>query len=130
MSAARLSVAWAPRACGPTMGVTHWRPMFGGRRVGATLIAACVAAMALAYGLTGMAAGRSHHSRRAGGCAAPDVSGPRDPANPLALPTAPPSGDPLQGAHFFVDGPAHGQAAGAIASLLGMDPKRFSDGDS
>jgi hypothetical protein len=39
-------------------------------------------------------------------------------------------GDPLQGAHFFVDGPRHGQAAGAIAQLLGMDPMSFADSDT
>ncbi len=40
--------------------------------------------------------------------------------NPLLLPSAP-GANPLQGASFFVDGPAHGAAAGAIARLLGMD---------
>lgn len=45
-----------------------------------------------------------------------------NPANPLDLPTAPPAGDPLTGAQFFVDGPAHGMAAGALAQLLGIDP--------
>jgi glycosyl hydrolase family 6 len=42
------------------------------------------------------------------------------------LPTAP-GADPLHGAHFFVDGPAHGAAAGAIARLLGLDPHGFAD---
>jgi hypothetical protein len=50
----------------------------------------------------------------------------RDPSNPLALPTAP-GPNPLNGANFFVDGPAHGAAAGAIAQLLGLDPKSFPD---
>jgi hypothetical protein len=50
----------------------------------------------------------------------------RDPANPLDLPTAP-GPDPLTGANFFVDGPRHGEAAGAIAQLLGLNPDRFSD---
>lgn len=45
-----------------------------------------------------------------------------NPANPLDLATAPANGDPLSGAQFFVDGPAHGMAAGAIANLLGIDP--------
>ena len=44
-----------------------------------------------------------------------------DPGNRLMLPAAPGS-DPLHGAQFFVDGPAHGYAAGAIAQLLGTDP--------
>ena len=61
-------------------------------------------------------------------CATPDVPTPRDPANPLALPTPPPPGQsPLTGAHFFVDGPRHGQAAGAIAQMLGMNPMTFPD---
>jgi hypothetical protein len=46
----------------------------------------------------------------------------RDPSNPLDLPVAPGS-DPLTGARFFVPGPAKGSAAGAIAQLLGLDPK-------
>jgi hypothetical protein len=44
----------------------------------------------------------------------------RDPSNPLMLST-PPGVNPLKGASFFVDGPAHGAAAGAIARLLGID---------
>jgi endoglucanase len=53
----------------------------------------------------------------------------RDPSNPLMLRSAPGS-DPLRGAHFFIDGPRHGSAAGAIAQLLGRDPHRYSDGYS
>jgi hypothetical protein len=61
-------------------------------------------------------------------CATPDVTTPRDPANPLALPTPPaPGQSPLTGAHFFVDGPRHGQAAGAIAQMLGLNSKNFPD---
>jgi hypothetical protein len=44
----------------------------------------------------------------------------RDPGNPLLLAQAP-GANPLHGADFFVDGPAHGEAAGAIARLLGDD---------
>jgi hypothetical protein len=43
-----------------------------------------------------------------------------DPGNPLMLGVAPGT-NPLNGAHLFVDGPAHGDAAGAIARLLGVD---------
>ncbi len=50
----------------------------------------------------------------------------RDPSNPLALPVAP-GANPLNGANFFVDGPRHGEAAGAIAQLLGIDPTRYHD---
>lgn len=42
------------------------------------------------------------------------------------LPSAPGS-DPLSGAQFFVDGPAHGAAAGAIAQLLGANPRSYAD---
>jgi Glycosyl hydrolases family 6 len=61
-------------------------------------------------------------------CATPDVPAPRDPSNPLALPMPPAFGQsPLAGAHFFVDGPRHGQAAGAIAGSLGLNPMTFPD---
>jgi endoglucanase len=53
----------------------------------------------------------------------------RDPSNPLALPVAP-GANPLNGAAFFVDGPRHGEAAGAIAELLGLDPTRYHDDHS
>lgn len=60
-------------------------------------------------------------------CANPDsYSAQRDPSNPLALPTAP-GADPLSGANFFIDGPAHGAAASAVASMLGIDPKSLPD---
>src|SRR5205085_9765504 len=65
-------------------------------------------------------------ARQAEGCADQWVGAPHDPANPLALLMAP-GEDPLHGAHFFVDGPAHGRAARAIAQRLGMDPSDFSD---
>jgi endoglucanase len=45
----------------------------------------------------------------------------RDPGNPLMLSPRPRGGDPLAGARFFLDGPRHGAAAGAIARLLGID---------
>jgi endoglucanase len=65
---------------------------------------------------------RAVHAGTAESCANPDnYPATRDPANPLDLPN-PPGPNPLNGANFFVDGPAHGSAAGAIASLLGMDP--------
>jgi endoglucanase len=40
------------------------------------------------------------------------------------LPVAP-GPNPLRGARFFVDGPRHGAAAGAIARLLGQDPNQL-----
>ena len=42
----------------------------------------------------------------------------------------PPGSNPLTGAAFFIDGPRHGAAAGAIARLLGMDPASFPDNES
>src|SRR5437763_11264326 len=104
-------------------------PMTWGAR-GAWLIATCAVAIVVAFGLPALSAGRSAHVQSVGGCADPDVPTPTDTANPLALPVAPSTGDPLQGAHFFVDGPRHGQAAGAIAHLLGLDPASFADSDS
>ena len=55
-------------------------------------------------------------------CDASQFPASTNPANPLDLATAPPAGDPLTGAQFFVDGPAHGMAAGALAQLVGLDP--------
>jgi Glycosyl hydrolases family 6 len=51
-------------------------------------------------------------------CASPQLGSKRDPHNPLELALAPGS-DPLHGAHFFVDGPAHGTVAKAIEKLIG-----------
>ncbi len=53
----------------------------------------------------------------------------RDPSNPLDLP-APPGADPLNGARFFVPGPAKGAAAKAIAQLLGRDPQQMPISES
>jgi endoglucanase len=53
----------------------------------------------------------------------------RDPANPLDL-KVPPGPNPLHGASFFVPGPAEGNAAGAIAELLGLDPATLSPRES
>ena len=53
-------------------------------------------------------------------CANPALPAQRDPANPLMLAQTPTGGDVLQGADFYVAGPARGTAAGAIAQLLGI----------
>jgi hypothetical protein len=95
-------------------------------RLRVLLGAICAVAPALAFGLSSASSGRTRHGQ-ANGCASPNVNSPRDPANPLALPTPPTNGDPLQGAHFFVDGPRHGQAAGALAQLIGVNPKGVSE---
>jgi Glycosyl hydrolases family 6 len=55
--------------------------------------------------------------------------GTRDPANPLDLPS-PPGADPLNGAQFFVPGPAKGSAAKAIAQLLGRNPQTMPINES
>ena len=96
----------------------------------ATRIFAAAIAISIAIAIAVAAGGASASGKRpadkpAPVCATPDVTTPRDPSNPLALPTPPTNGDPLAGAHFFVDGPRHGQAAGAIASMLGMNPMTF-----
>lgn len=52
----------------------------------------------------------------------PGLSTPRDPANPLGLSPAPGS-NPLNGANLYVEGPAYGLAAMAIANLLGVSQK-------
>src|SRR5437763_1513007 len=99
--------------------------MFEGRARPA-LAAACVTVASLSLGLTAISTGRGREHRA---CASPSVSAPRDRANPLALPNV--GGyvdplrrqDPLRGAHFFVDGPKHGQGAGAVAQALGFNAK-------
>jgi endoglucanase len=53
----------------------------------------------------------------------------RNASNPLLLPHAPGS-DPLTRARFFVNGPGHGDAAGAIARLLGLDPATLAADES
>jgi hypothetical protein len=55
-----------------------------------------------------------------------DYPSTRDASNPLMLANAP-GANPLSGAQFFVDGPAHGNAAGAIVHLLGRSPSSYSD---
>lgn len=75
------------------------------------------------------AAGRPGASRAsaAAACADPDhYPATGNPSNPLDLPN-PPGANPLNGARFFVDGPAHGAAASAIASMLGLDPSSLPD---
>lgn len=54
----------------------------------------------------------------------PDPASRRDPSNPLMLST-PPGSNPLNGAHFFVDGPTHGAIAKAIEGLIGVNPESY-----
>jgi endoglucanase len=88
----------------------------------ASTLAIGLAGQALAVGGRGSAGAHS-----ASACADPDTfPAARDPSNPLDLPTAP-GADPLTGAQLFVDGPAHGAAASAIARLVGLDPAHLPD---
>jgi endoglucanase len=89
-------------------------------------IAGLLGALALGVGASA-ATGRAPRAHQADAqqCADP-YPATHDPSNPLDLPTAP-GLNPLAGAHFFVDGPRHGDAAGAIAQLLGVNPTRYGD---
>jgi hypothetical protein len=83
-------------------------------------LAAAIIMLATAVGV--LAAGASAHRATARTAAGQQCSDPypatRDPANPLNLPHAP-GDDPLNGARFFVPGPAHGVAPQTIAQLVG-----------
>ncbi|HET9123397.1 MAG TPA: glycoside hydrolase family 6 protein [Solirubrobacteraceae bacterium] len=68
------------------------------------------------------------HAAFAQECPAPYPAG-RARANPLDLRSAP-GRNPLTGARFFVPGPNEGEAARAIASLLGLNPTRMSPSES
>jgi endoglucanase len=91
-------------------------------------LAAVLAMLLPATGAAAHAAVQRAHAAVLQPCAEP-YSAVRDPANPLELPGAP-GANPLSGARLFVDGPAHGEAAGAIVRLLGLDPHSFPDSES
>ncbi|MEO8969542.1 MAG: glycoside hydrolase family 6 protein [Solirubrobacteraceae bacterium] len=93
--------------------------------------AGMLALILLALGMSGAASAATHPpiARIAAQQCAENGSSTRDLANPLALRQAP-GNNPLHGAHFSVDGPAHGAAAGAIASLLGINPSSLPDSES
>ena len=93
-------------------------------------VAVIAAALSAAgFGVASASAGTGQASRSltdGAACANPDLTSiPRDPTNPLVLPTAP-GVNPLHGAHFFVDGPAHGTVAKAIEQLIG-DTTQYPD---
>jgi endoglucanase len=79
----------------------------------------CAAAVML-HATSAAARGPEAHAADAQQCPEP-YPAQRDASNPLDLPVAPGS-NPLNGARFFVPGPAKGSAAGAIAELLGLNP--------
>jgi Glycosyl hydrolases family 6 len=86
-------------------------------------IATLIAFAALCLGSIGAAGAPlfgAHAASLVQQCAEP-YSAQRDVSNPLALAQAP-GANPLNGAQFFVPGPAKGSAAGAIAQLVGIDP--------
>ena len=88
-------------------------------------LAALAAAMLLS--ITAAAANRPRaHAAYVSQCSDSQYPATRDPSNPLDLLT-PPGPDPLHGAHFFVDGPRHGDAAGGIEQLLGLSPTSYPD---
>jgi len=88
-------------------------------------LAALAAAMLLS--ITAAAANRPRaHAAYVSECSDSQYPATRDPSNPLDLLT-PPGPDPLHGAHFFVDGPRHGDAAGGIEQLLGLSPTSYPD---
>jgi hypothetical protein len=99
---------------------------------------AVIAAITVAFAGTSTAATRdpiAHadgqpiaHADRQAQCAQ-QYPAQRDSSNPLNLAVAPGS-DPLNGANFFVDGPAHGAAAQVIAHLLGVNPANLSSDES
>jgi endoglucanase len=94
----------------------------------AWLLAAAAGLVVSAVVGAGAAAGHAPSARAAYAQQCPDYQYPasRDPSNPLVLPT-PPGSDPLHGAHLFIDGPRHGVAAGAITTMLGIDPTSYPD---
>jgi len=79
-----------------------------------------VVVLVAVLGATGAGAGVEAHQATV--CSS-GLGSTRDPSNPLALSTSPGS-DPLAGAEsrLFVQTPARGEAAGAIAALLGVTP--------
>jgi len=88
------------------------------------LALALVAALTLARTAAASAAPIAHAANSGQQCPEP-YPAQRDPSNPLDLPTAP-GADPLNGANFFVPGPAHGAAASAIARLVGLNPQNLA----
>jgi endoglucanase len=97
--------------------------MIGRRMVGAAVV--CIVAATFAIS----AVGSNAQGNVPNECSASNFPATRDPSNPLDLPN-PPGADPLTGASFYVNGPAHGDAAGAIAKLLGRSPSSFPDSES
>ena len=98
------------------------------RRVAAVLAAAICAGCATLIATAAGSAPPVAHAAFAQQC--PErYPASRNRANPLDLKTAP-GANPLNGANFFVPGPNEGNAASAIASLVGLDPEALSPSES
>jgi hypothetical protein len=110
----------------PVLKISHPGRVRGARAI--LILFAALAAVALVGALR---AGNASARATAHATQQCDASSPaqRDAANPLDLPQAP-GANPLTGAQFFVPGPARGSAAGAIAQLLGLDPKTMAVDES
>ena len=94
---------------------------------GWALMGVAITALVLwALAAAGPAHGRSTARSAAAACRS-NLSATRDPANPLGLSTAP-GANPLSGAqsHLYIEGPAYGVAAQAIASEIGGMAAGFS----
>jgi hypothetical protein len=98
------------------------------RLLTAAIVAAAGMGALAAISLMAAAPARSAVPHDAQQCPEP-YSNTRDPSNPLALPN-PPGSDPLNGASFYVPGPRKGAAAGAIASLVGLNPNNLPVNES
>jgi len=92
------------------------------RRSSAAMVVGLLLAVLGGLGASGASAASAIVARQPTVCPS-GLGSSRDPSNPLALPTAPGS-NPLAGAQplFFVQTPARGIAASAIAGLLGVSP--------
>jgi hypothetical protein len=104
-----------------------WGPLRA-RLIAVALVAAAGLTIVAAISLSSAAPARSAVPHAAQQCPEP-YSSQRDPSNPLALPN-PPGPDPLNGANFYVPGPRKGAAAGAIASLVGLNPNNMPVNES
>jgi endoglucanase len=97
------------------------------RLLGASILMAVLAVAALAAGGSfSRAVAAPRAARTAAVPCANHYSSHRVKGNPLALKRAP-GPNPLSGAQFFVDGPAHGVAAKAIEQMVGFNPLSYSD---
>ena len=104
-----------------------WGPLRA-RLIALALMAAAGLTTVAAISLSSPTPARSAVPHAAQQCPEP-YSSQRDPSNPLALPN-PPGPDPLNGANFYVPGPRKGAAAGAIASLVGLNPNNMPVNES